>query len=120
MNSRAKKWFPAILYGILILALSSIPGKQLPSTIHLVSDKILHVVLYTGAGLTVYYALPSVIKTVLIVSTYSALDENYQRLIPNRECDRYDWMADTIGGFFGALIFSCKIYGKRRCSQTAS
>jgi VanZ family protein len=47
-----------------------------------------------------------------IAVVYAALDELHQLLIPSRDCDIKDWIADSIGVLIGLLIVyvGTKIY----------
>lgn len=112
MNATVKRWAPVIAYAALITGLSSIPARDLPPGGFQNSDKVAHVLLYSGAGFVVQHALGNVPLAVLAVSAYGALDEQYQRLIPGRNCDASDWIADSIGGIVGALVYPW--YEKRR------
>jgi VanZ family protein len=41
--------------------------------------------------------------TTLIGSVYGAIDELHQYFVPGRDSDVWDWVADTLGAFLGAL-----------------
>lgn len=117
MNATVKRWSPAILYALLITTLSSIPSRDLPPVPAFEnSDKLAHLILYTGAGAAAMHALPSVPVALLAASAYGAFDEQYQRLIPGRNCSASDWIADTAGGTLGAFLYAW--YEKRRRRQT--
>jgi VanZ family protein len=112
-------YMPLILYWILILTLTSLPGTDLPN-VH-VSDKIEHLLAFGGLGFllnlslriqnkfTIVKKFPA-LSTVLIVSFYAALDELHQLYIPDRTCDVLDWTADTVGVIIGVLLMSILIF----------
>ncbi|MDR0553545.1 MAG: VanZ family protein [Treponema sp.] len=39
-----------------------------------------------------------------IVSIYGGIDEIHQYFVPGRDCNVWDWIADTIGAFLGTLV----------------
>lgn len=110
---------PLILYWLLILTLTSLPGTDLPN-VH-VSDKIEHLLAFGGLGFllnlslriqnkfTIVKKFPA-LSTVIIVSLYAALDELHQIYIPDRSCDILDWTADTVGVIIGVLLMSILIF----------
>jgi len=75
-------------------------------------DKLQHLaafaVLAVAVGLWVspsFWKRRSILALLLaaiIGSAYGALDELHQYFVPNRECSFWDWLADTLGAFFGA------------------
>jgi VanZ family protein len=111
-------YMPLILYWLLILILTSLPGADLPN-VH-VSDKIEHLLAFGGLGFllnlslriqnkfTIVKKYPA-ISTVLIVSFYAALDELHQIYIPDRSCDILDWASDTTGVIIGVILMSILI-----------
>jgi VanZ family protein len=111
-------YMPLILYWILILTLTSLPGADVPN-VH-INDKIEHLLAYGGLGFLLNLSLRiqnkiSIVKkysawfTILIVSTYGALDELHQLFIPDRACDILDWTSDTIGVIIGVSIMTLLI-----------
>ncbi len=116
MSSRSLIRIALVAYSLLILAGSSIPSHQIPKGFELTPDKLIHCVEYLILGLLIFrwlnleftiqntYAL--FIITLLIGSTFGALDENYQRLTPGRTPDVWDWVLDTIGVLIAATIGS--------------
>jgi VanZ family protein len=111
-------YLPLILYWLLILILTSLPGADVPN-VH-INDKIEHLLAYGGLGFLLNLSLRiqnkiSIIKkypalfTVLIVSTYGALDELHQLFIPGRSCDILDWTSDTIGVIIGVSLMTLLI-----------
>ncbi len=111
-------YLPLILYWLLILTLTSLPGIDVPN-IH-INDKIEHLLAYGGLGFLLNLSLRiqnkftlvkkySALFTVLIVSAYGALDELHQLFIPGRSCDILDWTADTAGVIIGVIIMTLLI-----------
>ncbi len=119
-----KQLLPAVLYGVLIVALSSVPGKNYPDIKLLSYDKVIHLVEYAIFGFLVYQAAYSLEPgrrfllglVVLLAGMFGALDELYQLLIPARDSSFGDWVADMVGVVIGAV--SCRGWIKRRDQTT--
>lgn len=104
-------WGPVIAYCALIFVLSSIPG--LPDLPAHMSDKVAHMLLYSGLGFLVARARSRGIgrpvsgATLLVVLAFTALyglsDETHQLFVPNRQFDLKDMAADVVGGAVGAV-----------------
>jgi len=104
-------WAPAILYAVLIFALSSLPRPPpfVPPAL-LSLDKLLHLAEYAVLGALVARALRAggwpaarvFAGTLLVGSLYGAGDELHQALVPERSADVRDWAADTAGTALGA------------------
>ena len=108
-------WALAVFYAGFIFALSSVSpgagGGGLP-----VSDKILHVILYLFFGALLYIALgKSFGRTIAskvffvafsIAAIYGLTDEFHQSFVANRDASLFDWLADVLGSFLGALAAS--------------
>lgn len=124
LNSSIGKWFqvnefryytlPLIIWVIIMLILSSIPGSGIPSSPVIPVDKIAHFTEYLVfaalLGRYIYFkknrALIATLLIVFIVSiVYSALDELHQLYIPYRDCSYEDLIADILGVLFGLLAF---------------
>jgi VanZ family protein len=103
---------PALLIAGLIWFLSSLSTLPLPKGI-LGWDKLQHLLAFwalgVAAGFWVYPAfwhrrpVFSLLLTALVVSGYGAIDEFHQYFVPGRDCNVWDWIADTLGAFLGAL-----------------
>ena len=106
-------WLPAVLYMALIFYSSS-QSDPVPILTHNVWDKLLH-----GGGyalLGVFFALAlngeglpvrrTVVLAIVLTSLYAASDEYHQAFTPQRQSDINDWVADTVGGTFGAAAFA--------------
>jgi len=100
-----------ILYLLLIFGLSSLPGTphQLQASYR---DKYAHFILYGGYGFLIAYGGGRTLKWGLFGSLLvgfaagaltGAADELYQGLIPNRQSELLDWVADMTGSTLGVL-----------------
>jgi VanZ family protein len=102
-----------IAVSVGILAGSSVPGHKIPAAFSLTPDKLIHCVEYFVLGIVLLRWLkgefeikttPLIILTLVIGSAWGILDENYQRLIPGRNPDFWDWVLDTIGILIAAIV----------------
>ncbi|MDR0456003.1 MAG: VanZ family protein [Treponema sp.] len=103
---------PALLIAGLLWFLSSQSTLPQPKGIF-GWDKLQHFLAYGALGFAVgLWAFPSFWKrrpalalllATLAGSAYGAIDEFHQYFVPGRECDVWDWIADTLGAFLGVL-----------------
>ncbi|MFB0516121.1 MAG: VanZ family protein [Candidatus Neomarinimicrobiota bacterium] len=108
---RATLW--AFLYAVLIIGLSSIPGKSFPDVKWLTHGKLIHMGEYFIFGILVSHAAGYRVMvlgqlflfTLLIAAAFGALDETYQILIPGRDNSLADWVADVVGVVLGSLLY---------------
>jgi VanZ family protein len=105
-------WGPVAVYAAAIFIQSGNPGPDLPS-IPLI-DKLAHAGIYAVLCLLVFRALRrhrlgrhpvwcaafSILFTVL----YGISDEWHQTMVPERQAEAYDVLADLIGAVAGALV----------------
>lgn len=104
------RWLPASAWAALILAVSSIPGRDL--TIPPGSDKFGHLGEYGVLGVLAAFALGRGASMRAraaswgAVALFAALDELHQVLIPGRSADPLDWLADVAGATLGMLALA--------------
>ncbi|RAJ03952.1 VanZ like protein [Chitinophaga skermanii] len=120
---------PAILWIILILVLCTLPGKDLPSVsfldkIHF--DKIVHFGMFAGVVVLLGFGyfknfgrIPRGFITVSVIGASAmglAIEYIQKYFIANRSFDLYDFLFDTLGALFGALVlrFWLKYQSKKR------
>ena len=109
MPTIRSRW-PAILWIVAILAVSSVPGPALSKVGFSVQDKLAHLFEYGVLGSLL--ALRSMalgrsrtqafLRTVAWAVVLGAADETYQRFTPGRDCSVADWMADVAGAALAA------------------
>ena len=95
-------------YCILILLVSSIPGK----TVHIQLlnwDKFFHFIEYSILGWLLIHSLkqrqPLIVFGVLAGGIiFGAFDEGWQQLISDRSSSILDWCADTAGIVIGGIV----------------
>ncbi len=103
-----------ILWGAVLYWLSEQSGLALPGGFAGI-DKLEHVVYFAAGGLCFLLGLrlagfarstaTAIIFTMLFCAIIGALDEWHQTFTPGRSGgDGWDWTADTVGGFIGALL----------------
>jgi len=103
----------AILYAMLIIGLSSIPGRSFPDIKWLSQDKLIHICEYLIFGILVGQVIAFRVTarsriflfTLLLAGAFGALDEVYQTLIPGRDNSYADWIADLLGVIAGSSLF---------------
>jgi len=103
---------PALLIAGLIWFLSSQSILPQPKGI-LGWDKLQHLLAFGALSFTAgFWVRPlfrrrrpvlSLLIITLACSAYGAIDEFHQYFVPGRDCNVWDWMADTLGAFLGAL-----------------
>jgi VanZ family protein len=102
---------PALLIVSVIWVLSSQSVLPVPKGI-LGFDKFQHLLAYLAlaASLVFWFSphqrrlrrLRTFLLLVAISSLYGAIDELHQLYVPGRDCNIWDWIADTLGAFLGA------------------
>ncbi len=97
-----------LLYLILILIGSSIPGKSVPTFFAFTWDKLLHVIEYFLLGVLGYRAFDSKRKYLAITVSifgilFGCIDEIWQSFTPGRHPSYYDVIADGIGVILGVI-----------------
>jgi VanZ family protein len=102
-----------ILYWIILLLATSLPGPSLPDIGG--GDKVKHFAAYAVLTMLLTLAIkvqdkkPGLKKyafllSVGVASFYGMADEIHQMFIPGRNCEFLDWIADTAGALIGSLI----------------
>jgi len=103
---------PAILLAGFLWFLSSQSTLPQPKGI-LGWDKLQHLLAYMALSIATGFWIRqlfwrrrrvlSLLIVILTVSAYGAVDEFHQYFVPGRDCNVWDWIADTIGACLGAL-----------------
>ena len=109
------KWnLPAIVWGLVILILTSIPTLATPDLGINFEDKIGHLGVYFIFELLLMRAFvkgdiqllnKGRIAAVLCATAFAALDEIHQLFIPGRSGDVFDFFADVIGILLALFTF---------------
>jgi VanZ family protein len=103
---------PAPLIGIVIWFLSAQSILPQPKGI-LGFDKLQHFIAYFVLAASIipwfsprrriFRSLWMCLPAALIASGYGIVDELHQYFVPGRDCNVWDWIADTLGAVFGAF-----------------
>jgi VanZ family protein len=120
--------FPAILWAVFILSLSSIPSSVLPISPPIHFDKLFHAAIFfifcyllSRAFLhqTRYplFVENYIVLSLLVVIAYGISDELYQTLLPGRSPDVYDALADSFGGLLCTLYLLLRNRRAKRPAQ---
>jgi VanZ family protein len=124
--SKIERWWPALAWAGLLLGLSSIPGSRLDDVGLRVPDKLVHALEYgvfaalvlRGSSRGAHVGRREILGAVVVAALLGAIDENYQRLIPQREPSLADWVADitgaTGGAWFAASGVARRLRSRRR------
>jgi VanZ family protein len=77
-------------------------------------DKLQHLVAYLALAMAMGFGISPAFRqtrrllafflVALIASVYGAVDEIHQSFTPGRDCNVWDWIADTLGALFGAAV----------------
>lgn len=136
MNSKPEKsllkkfiiyHFPAILFAILIISVSSIPNLSVRKLRFLAFDKVVHFLEYAFFALLVFRSISNISPKVSLnqavtfsavgVIFFSLADEFYQRYIPGRHFDYYDILTDVLGALLVLLLLWIN---RKRLKQTTT
>lgn len=110
-------WFLALGWAGLIFFSSSLSIPPTPPTIPF-QDKVVHFVLYgVLAGLLFggffrqrgWLTINAAFWAFLLASLYGVTDELHQLFVPLRQCDVFDWLADTGGALVSVAILAALI-----------
>ena len=109
-------WLATALWAGTIFYLSSLTGREVARILPFdFWDKAMHFTAYAAGGVVLGAALrwsfPWSWKKITVVATfalslYGVSDEIHQMFTPFRSSDVSDWIADTLGGFAGVLLFA--------------
>jgi VanZ family protein len=102
---------PALLVVGGIWFLSSQSSLPVPKGI-LGFDKLQHLLAYLVLAASFvfwfspdqrrFHRLRTFLLLVFVSSLYGVIDEIHQFYVPGRDCNVWDWIADTLGAFMGA------------------
>ena len=104
----------SIAWGLLILILCLLPGKDIPSLTIFEYDKVVHFLIYVVLAFLMYYGWKkqnaflllhkqTLLKILLITSAYGFLVEVLQELLTtDRHFDIFDALANSLGAVGGS------------------
>ncbi len=111
---RRRPWLPALVIGITILSVSSIPRFTVRLPLFPGCDKLAHFIEYLIFGAALRYWSGDGRKRFLAGGiVFAVLDEVHQALIPGRHASPWDVVADTLGLVIG-FVWSRLLVRKER------
>lgn len=117
MSRGVRAWAPAILWAVVLFALSSRP--TLPVGLGGGLDKVAHFGAFAVLGFLLARAAIasnlSIVWPLLIGLVYAASDEIHQYFVPGRHPDPADWLADALG-----VTVACFFVYRRRFRRSAT
>lgn len=99
------RWLPIALWLVTIFYVSGIPSHRLPPMRFTLGDKVAHACAYAAGGFLIARAIPHPLTAILITAAYGASDEWHQSMVPGRDSDIADWLADCAGAVLGVGLF---------------
>jgi len=122
MDRRLWIWGPVVVYAVMIIGVSSIPGSSLSVDWIWSWDKLLHACEYSVLGALLARALCMRLApwvafplAVICAAAFGACDEWYQTSVPGRTGTPFDAVADLVGATLGAL--SVTLWRQRKVSH---
>ncbi len=103
MKRKSLKLIFFVLYTILIFALSSVPGRDIPSQVSPYSSTF-HFFLYFFYGISILLAIGKFRYSYTFGVVYALSDELHQYFVPGRTCDPMDFLVDSVGLLVGMLV----------------
>lgn len=116
MIALLRSWAPALLWIALIFAISSRP--TVPVDLHSGTDKLAHFVAYAVLGVLLAFGQAraglAIAWAIALGVFVGGLDELYQGTVPGRSQELGDWIADSLGVIFGAVLYNTWARGRAR------
>jgi VanZ family protein len=110
-GANGRQWAAVVLWAAIQLTLTSLPGKDVPVALPHPVDWAGHLLMYGGLGFLVArvaqvrgWSLRSVIWIGVAISVGAALDELHQLVVPGRDAEVGDWLADVAGAAAGLVV----------------
>ncbi len=109
MLRKILKWLPAAFIAACSFYFSSKPHLDYMPTFWS-ADKFVHFLCYAGFSFWTAFACNIKCKKQiwipsLIISLWGISDEIHQSFVPNRCVSVFDWISDSLGAVFGAIIY---------------
>ena len=110
----AKYHLPALLYGILIISLSTIAYLKSPHIRHIPLDKVAHFIEYGIFAFLVHRSfshlsqkirpLTAMLMAFTFILLFASADETCQRFVPGRDANIFDFLSDLLGAVVMLLV----------------
>ena len=101
--------YATIVYCVLLLLASTLPGVSLPKVNILGIDKLFHFIAYTILGFLAVNSFRNVNTSILLLiiiagSIYGGFNEIWQMYVADRYASIYDEIANGIGMIIGSIV----------------
>lgn len=101
--------FSTIVYSILLLLASTLPGASLPKVNIFGIDKFLHLIAYLVLGFLAVNSFKNINTTILVLIIiigliYGGFNEIWQMYVADRFASIYDEIANGIGMIIGSIV----------------
>ena len=126
----AKFHLPAIIYALVIIVVSSIPNLQSPKVVAIAFDKVAHLFEYAIFTILIFRSFShwsvtskptrTFLFSALFLSLFAIFDESYQNLIPGRNSDLLDILADLSGALLVLMVLGLRRKLFRNASSDCS
>jgi VanZ family protein len=110
-SATGRQWVAVLLWAAIQLTLTSLPAKAVPLEVPHPVDWLGHLCMYGGLGFLIARAarlqgwpLRWLVWIGVAIALAAALDELHQLLVPGRDAEVTDWLADTAGSSAGLLV----------------
>ncbi|MFA6078649.1 MAG: VanZ family protein [Candidatus Omnitrophota bacterium] len=118
-------WTPVALWLAVIFLLSSIPGSNIPDVGLPNADKVVHFSEFFILGVLLIRAVVNsftgmhlaglLILSIILISSFGAVDEWHQLFVSGRATDIFDLAADISGALAGSLFYILIKRGACKC-----
>ncbi len=121
LNKTALNLLPGLLWAMIILVLTGLPGNYFPQISSfwdwIAPDKMIHLFMFGSFTYLILWGLRSTYKdttkrkrlilfTIVLGTVYGGVTEILQReLFVGRDGNIFDFLANTLGGIIGILLF---------------
>jgi VanZ family protein len=116
-------WLPLACWVLVMHGFSSTAAEDLPRIAIPHADKLFHLVTYFVFGVLLMRAFDHsffnvglaklAVLAIIITLCCAVADELYQRIVPGRWCDLFDFIADMAGSLAGILIYAAEKRDRR-------
>ena len=122
-HSYIRYWVPVAVWAALIFYASSVPAVNIPDLGIFGTDKFAHFLEFLVFGILLTRAMLgqgpkislswTIVLSIIIAIFYAAIDEWHQMVIPGRQTDILDFLADVAGIVVGSLLLLRRYLGAK-------
>ncbi len=106
--------FPALMYAVLVIGVSSLSRDKLPEISFILADKFFHFLEYAVFAVLIFRSFSDLyghknygavtFTSLGFLILFAVFDEYFQSKIPGRNPDVYDFILDFLGAFLMLLL----------------